>query len=392
MGIACMAQMLLATMAAMAQPRATPMPLIHTSTGVLFQIIAPGAEQVYLVGTFNGWGRSDGITVSEPDARMLGPLEDGLFQLFVPLTPGRHLFKYCINGSADGWMRGDPSLPTMEDQFDRQEHQMRVGASSMFDFALQEPPWPSVVTSEQMSPVVWYHEPTGRPFLRVRFYSRTATSSYLVGSWDGWAGISYREVHDPNKAMQQAPNYPTLWQGYIPLAGPGQLEYKIVANGREWLSDPSVVEMSDDGNSRITIARGSDGRLQAIYTRRFSDEVQRIPEEYRWSPNVYWFIEQEPAFKAAVEHRARCIWVISMPGQELSTRIMRGLNDDPETAAILNTMVCLETPANLVRETLRQQGINRVPHVILINSNFQVAWQRFNPSVAELKEKLQMLR
>jgi len=354
----------------------------------LFQILAPGAEVVYLVGSFNGWAESDGFTVADPTAKMLGPMEGGLFQMFVPLTPGRHLFKFCVNGTREGWILGHPSLPTMQDDFDRSEGQQHLQASSMFEFSLKEPPWPSIVTAEQMSPRVEYYN--NRPWLSVRFYSRTAQSAFIVGSWDGWQGISYRRVSDPTKSMKQVENYPVLWLGHIPLSGPGDLQYKIVPNGKEWLSDPSVVELSEDGNTRMTIV-DSNGKLEAIFTRRFQDDVERVPVEYRWSLDVPWQIERQRGFELAMQHKARMIWVITMPGSTISETLMSSLHKDPETVAMLQQMICLETPANLVRDVLQQQGIHRVPHVVLINSQFQAVYQDFNPSPEELKNLLRQL-
>ena len=82
------------------------------------------------------------------------------------------------------------------------------------------------------------------------------------------------------------------------------------------------------------------------------------------------------------------IWVITMPGSKLSQELMNTLCADPQLKQILPQMVCLETPANLVRDVMYSQGIYRVPHVILINSHFQAAFQQFNPTPEEVKQQL----
>ncbi|MBH0203489.1 MAG: hypothetical protein HP496_14620 [Nitrospira sp.] len=57
---------------------------------VHFTVLAPGAKQVVLVGSFNGWAK--GVTPMK--------IVDGssVWSVDVPLTKGEHTFMYVIDG------------------------------------------------------------------------------------------------------------------------------------------------------------------------------------------------------------------------------------------------------------------------------------------------------
>jgi len=59
--------------------------------GVRFTILAPGAKQVNLVGSFNGWGKN-----ATPMKIMDS---SGLWLVDVPLKEGDHTFMYLIDGT-----------------------------------------------------------------------------------------------------------------------------------------------------------------------------------------------------------------------------------------------------------------------------------------------------
>ena len=58
---------------------------------VRFTILAPGAKQVHLVGSFNGWGK-DALPMKIMDS-------SGLWLVDVPLKEGEHTFMYLIDGT-----------------------------------------------------------------------------------------------------------------------------------------------------------------------------------------------------------------------------------------------------------------------------------------------------
>ena len=65
--------------------------------GVLFSLVAPEANDVELVGSFNDWDREHGIKLARNS--------NGVWHATLDLTPGRHLYKYVIDGA---W-RADPA-------------------------------------------------------------------------------------------------------------------------------------------------------------------------------------------------------------------------------------------------------------------------------------------
>jgi len=58
--------------------------------GVLFSLVAPEANDVELVGTFNDWKREDGVRLTRSD--------NGVWHTTVDIGPGRHLYKFVIDG------------------------------------------------------------------------------------------------------------------------------------------------------------------------------------------------------------------------------------------------------------------------------------------------------
>ncbi len=66
------------------------------SGGMEFVIAAPGATSVRLAGDFNGW---------QPERTPLKPLRGGMYQVVLPLNPGRYRYRYVV----DGTWRNDPA-------------------------------------------------------------------------------------------------------------------------------------------------------------------------------------------------------------------------------------------------------------------------------------------
>lgn len=74
-------------------------PAEASTRGVAFQLEAPGANHVTLVGDFNNW---------DPAATPLTRSGKGRWEAIVPLEPGRYQFTYVVDGSR--WV-ADPRLP-----------------------------------------------------------------------------------------------------------------------------------------------------------------------------------------------------------------------------------------------------------------------------------------
>jgi 1,4-alpha-glucan branching enzyme len=81
---------------------ATQLPV--SDTAVKFVFVAPQAEKVSLVGDFNGWD-----TTKTPMVRVAN---GGVWTVTLPLTAGRHLYSFVVDGSA--WST-DPTAPVAAD-------------------------------------------------------------------------------------------------------------------------------------------------------------------------------------------------------------------------------------------------------------------------------------
>lgn len=81
----------------------------HTVT---FHFTAADASTVYLVGDFNTWGENKDGVVSKPEAAMTKG-EGGVWEKEKTLTPGRHSYKFVVDGSR--W-ENDPNTPEKDEQ------------------------------------------------------------------------------------------------------------------------------------------------------------------------------------------------------------------------------------------------------------------------------------
>jgi len=70
------------------------------SVEVTFELHAPNARSVELIGSFNGWSRGD--------TPLQGPDATGYWSVSVPLNPGRHEYLFVIDGQQ---MIADPAAP-----------------------------------------------------------------------------------------------------------------------------------------------------------------------------------------------------------------------------------------------------------------------------------------
>lgn len=85
---------------------------------VRFVLAAPTAQQVSLVGDFNGWAR--GVTLLQPSG------DAGVWSAAVPLPAGRHEYAFVVDG--EHWV-ADPSARRMRDEFGTESSVIRVGNS-----------------------------------------------------------------------------------------------------------------------------------------------------------------------------------------------------------------------------------------------------------------------
>lgn len=90
--------LLLAAAAVQAAVKAVPV-------GVKFTHAAPGAGSVHLAGSFNGWSA---------DSHPLVKGDDGVWSIVMALKPGRHEYKFVVDG---GWFADGDNPDTVPDSF-----------------------------------------------------------------------------------------------------------------------------------------------------------------------------------------------------------------------------------------------------------------------------------
>lgn len=100
-----------------AQAAAAPAPAAEKSADaggqkVTFHFVAPDASTVYLAGDFNTWGENKDGVVSKPEAAMT-KADDGTWQKEMTLSPGRHSYKFVVDGTH--W-QSDPNTPEKDAQ------------------------------------------------------------------------------------------------------------------------------------------------------------------------------------------------------------------------------------------------------------------------------------
>ncbi len=92
LGLVLLGTILMVGLAGCAKAKVVKPELPKSLAGVVrFTILAPGAKQVNLVGSFNGWGKN-----ATPMKIMDS---SGLWLVDVPLKEGEHTFMYLIDGT-----------------------------------------------------------------------------------------------------------------------------------------------------------------------------------------------------------------------------------------------------------------------------------------------------
>jgi len=74
------------------------------SNGVRFSLFAPSAKNVTIAGSFNQWHTEQAL--------LKGPDKKGIWTIILPLSTGRHEYRFVINNSE--WVL-DPAAPAIDD-------------------------------------------------------------------------------------------------------------------------------------------------------------------------------------------------------------------------------------------------------------------------------------
>jgi 1,4-alpha-glucan branching enzyme len=175
---------------------------------VTFQYTDPKATTVHLAGDFNGWLDNEDGKVTGHGEWLLQNDGSGLWKLTTQLPPGRHRFKYVIDGGARWEM--DPRLPVATD------------GNSVIEVPTGAPASGTGVSSAPGSaPTFSYNDPT-------------AKSVYVAGDFNEWNATA-----DPMQRDSSG-----VWIATVPLK-PGKYQYKYVVDGN-WKQDPLNPDTADD--------------------------------------------------------------------------------------------------------------------------------------------------
>ncbi|OON96499.1 MAG: type I pullulanase [Candidatus Epulonipiscioides saccharophilum] len=169
---------------------------------VTFNYYGLNATTVCVAGSFNDWNATDTPMTKSAN---------GLWQLTKTLEDGEYQYKFVVDENY------------INDPFNIN----KSGDNNIFLIG---------------DPIVISPEVNGEK-VTFRYYSETATSVTVSGSFNGWVG---------NKNYLADENEDNIWEATLDIT-PGQYEYKFVVDESEWIADPSNKETSADGNSILNV-------------------------------------------------------------------------------------------------------------------------------------------
>jgi cyclomaltodextrinase / maltogenic alpha-amylase / neopullulanase len=207
------------------------------STNVTFYMSAPGAGQVYLAGTFNGWSANTDLMVDENG--------DGVFSITVGIDPGDHMYKFVID---DVWKEDPHAADYADDGHGGRNGIVKVTGDEMEvgqKVAGEKPAEKKVVPKKIL--------PKGTQAVTVRFEPKIGgvNEIYIAGSFNDWAADKY-PMTDPDGDG--------VYEIILALAK-GEHLYKFVVDGN-WMADENAEDFVDDGfggqNSILRVGSSSD--------------------------------------------------------------------------------------------------------------------------------------
>lgn len=175
---------------------------------VTFQYTDARATTIHLAGDFNGWLDNEDGKVTGHGEWLLQNDGSGHWKLTTPLTPGRHRFKYAIDGGAR-W-ETDPRLPVATDG-NSVIDVSAGGATSMAGGS----------SAAGSAPTFSYTDPA-------------AKSVYVAGDFNEWNATANPMEKDSSG----------VWVAAVPLK-PGKYQYKFIVDGN-WKPDPLNSDTADD--------------------------------------------------------------------------------------------------------------------------------------------------
>lgn len=174
---------------------------------IRFQYHDPNAKTVHLAGDFNRWLDNENGKVTGKSEWLMQKDAQGMWTYSLVLPPGRHQFKFVIDGGAR-WEKA-PGFPTQDDN-SVIEVKADAGATTA-------PP------AGQEGNVTFV------------FAAPDARAVFVAGEFNQW--------NDKSHPLQK--DAAGIWSTTLSLK-PGRYQYKFVVDGN-WQTDPTAVETVDDG-------------------------------------------------------------------------------------------------------------------------------------------------
>jgi 1,4-alpha-glucan branching enzyme len=175
--------------------------VVGTKTEVTFTYHNSTAKTVHLAGEFNQWlDNAEGRVTGKTEWLMQGD-DAGNWKYTVSLPPGRHKFKYVLDG--ERWEK-DPNASASEDD------------NSIIEVTHGAVPAPQTVA------------------VTFRYSDAEATEVFLAGEFNQWNKSSHPMKKDDSG----------VWTASLPLR-PGKYAYKFVV-GDKWKTDPECSETVPD--------------------------------------------------------------------------------------------------------------------------------------------------
>lgn len=204
-----------------------------TEEGVLFRCRAPGAQQVYIAGTFNNWANNNDGRIADEAFRMDGPDTNGVFTKVVPLGPGTYHFQFAADGRKGHWFVPDE----IEERDADSNGVIRIAQDgSVIARTARRAEWKPQVSAEG----VIFH-----------FYAPDAHVVYLAGSFNNWGNNRDGLVSNPRFAMR-GPTSNGMWEARMRLS-PGAYAYQFVIDGDRWVRDPNEWGADTQNHSVVVV-------------------------------------------------------------------------------------------------------------------------------------------
>jgi 1,4-alpha-glucan branching enzyme len=196
-----------------------------TQNGVIFRYKAPAARQVNLAGEFNNWLGTANCGRLDPNIDPMRDLDgDGIWEITLPLPPGRYQYKFVID-QVD-WQE-DPGNPETTDAGYGGQNSILVVPADV-SYTYDEAYVTRLLGTGSRIRILREHTFTLEGYA-------DADKVFASGSFADWDPVAHQMILDADG----------IWRVTVELPE-GQHLYKFVVDG-EWIADPANDQTRDDG-------------------------------------------------------------------------------------------------------------------------------------------------